>query len=218
MQIRPFAPALPRIAALVIGLAALALPASASAQDGPASRFLKQRHDEITRIMRRRADTEEARHQRSEEVRRIVRELFDFEVVSRRALGEHWEARTPQQRQEFLDLLRELVQRNYEANLERILDAEVRYVREEATADGAVVHTEARSRTERRAPPIAISYVMRREGSAWRIQDVVSDGLSLVRDSQVRYNRIIAQHGWDELIRRMRQRVEEGPTSARTSD
>lgn len=198
-------------ALLALGLF-LALPGGAEAQGGSASRFLKQRHDEVSRLMRRAPTTDEERQRRSAGVTRILSELLDYEELSRRALGAHWESRTPQQRAQFVGLLRQLVERNYEANLERIQEYEVRYTDEDSIADGVVVHTEARSRTERRQPPVEIAYSMRQSGGAWRVFDVNTDGVSLVRNYNTQFNRIIGQDGWDELIRRMQQRLESGGT------
>lgn len=202
-------------ALLAAALAALALfvaPSVAAAQEGPASRFLKQRHDEVSRIMRRSAASDADRQRRSAEVTRILSELLDYQELSRRALGEHWAARTPQQREQFVSLLRQLVERNYEANLERIQDFEVRYTAEEAAGGGATVRTQARSRTERRQPPVEIAYSMHLVEGAWRVFDVNTDGVSLVRNYNRQFNRIIAQDGWDALIARMQERLASGRT------
>ncbi|MDQ3036355.1 MAG: ABC transporter substrate-binding protein [Myxococcota bacterium] len=196
-------------ALLALGLL-LAMPTGASAQEGSASRFLKQRHDDVSRIMRRAPTTDAERTRRSAEVTRILSELLDYQELSRRALGSHWDGRTPQQREQFVSLLRQLVERNYEANLERIQDYEVRYTTEDSIADGIVVRTEARSRTERRQPPVEIAYSMHQSGGAWRVFDVNTDGVSLVRNYHTQFNRIISQNGWDELISRMEQRLAAG--------
>lgn len=198
-------------AVLALGLS-LAIPAGASAQEGSASRFLKQRHDDVSRIMRRAPTTDAERERRSAEVTRILSELLDYQELSRRALGTHWEGRTPQQREQFVGLLRQLVERNYEQNLERIQEFEVRYTSEDSISDGVVVRTEARSRTERRQPPVEIAYSMHQSGGAWRVFDVNTDGVSLVRNYHTQFNRIIGQNGWDELIQRMQQRLESGGT------
>lgn len=186
------------------------LVSTAAAQTGPATRYLRQRNDEVNRILRREASTDAARAQRSQEVTRILSDLLDYEELSRRALGTHWDAHTEAERREFVDLLRQLVERNYEANLERVLDFEVSYTAETAGADGTVVTTQARSRTERRQPPVEITYTLHLQGTSWRVFDVVTDGVSLVRNYRNQFNRIITEHGWPELIRRMRDRLARG--------
>jgi phospholipid transport system substrate-binding protein len=195
---------------VLASLPLLGLAAPASAQTGPATRYLRQRNDEVIRLLRRDATTDAARAQRSQEVTRILSDLLDYEELSRRSLGPHWEGKTEAQRREFVGLLQQLVERNYEANLERILEFEVSYTGETPGADGTVVRTEARSRTERRQPPVEITYTLHLQGSSWRVFDVVTDGVSLVRNYRNQFNRIITEHGWDELIRRMRDRLARG--------
>lgn len=191
---------------IVSVLFVLASTSAALAQEGPASRFLRQRHDEVSRLMRREVD----RERRGQDVTRILSELLDYQELSRRSLAAHWEGCTEEQREQFVSLLRQLVERNYQANLERIQEFEVRYAGEEPAAGGTLVRTEARSRSERRQPPVEIAYSMHQTGGAWRVFDVTTDGVSLVGNYQRQFHRIISQNGWDELIRRMQQRLESG--------
>lgn len=194
-------------ASALLAISAVVLVPSVEAQTGPATRYLRQRNDEVNRILRRDATSAEARTRRSADVTRILSDLLDYEELSRRALAAHWDQHTEAERREFIDLLRQLVERNYEANLERVLDFEVSYTGETADTDGTVVRTEARSRTERRQPPVEITYTLHLQGSSWRVFDVVTDGVSLVRNYRNQFNRIITEHGWPELIRRMRERL-----------
>src|SRR5688572_32418688 len=46
-------------------------------------------------------------------VRRIAEEIFDFEETAKRALGRHWQDRSPEERQEFVRLFTELIDRAY---------------------------------------------------------------------------------------------------------
>lgn len=185
----------------------LALPSGAFAQQGPASRYLEQRHDEVMALIRRPAATDADRARRTQAVTRILSELLDYQELSRRALGAHWETRTPAQRERFVSLLRQLVERQYEQNLERLTDFEVTYTNEAQTSDGTVVTTSARSRVERRQPAVEIAYSMHAEGGTWRVFDVNTDGVSLVRNYHNQFNRIISQSGWDDLIHRMETRL-----------
>ncbi len=191
----------------LLALAALVLAPTVEAQTGPATRYLRQRNEDVTRILRREATTPEARATRSAEVTRILSDLLDYEELSRRALGAHWDQHTEAERREFVGLLRQLVERNYESNLERVVEFEITYSGETADTDGTVVRTEARSRTERRQPPVEITYTLHLQGTAWRVFDVVTDGVSLVRNYRNQFNRIITEDGWPALITRMRDRL-----------
>ena len=75
------------------------------------------------------------------------------------------------------------------------------------TACRAVVRTVARSRTDARAAAVTIEYRMRRNGNAWVVYDLVTNGSSLVQTYHDSYTRIIRDRGFPELITRLRTRV-----------
>ncbi len=199
-----------RTATFIASALALLLTASAASAQQGASAFLEGQHQEVNRILRQPAANDAARERRTERLRTLLNGLLDYEELSRRALAAHWEARNEAERQRFVDLLRQLVQRNYEGNLERILEFEVTYERESRRGDLTIVHTSARSRAQRRAPAVAIDYAMQQRDGVWRVVDVSTDGVSMVDNYRSQFNRIIARDGWDELISRMQRRLGAG--------
>ncbi len=194
-----------KLAVLLSALTALVVPnLSAAAQSGPAGRYLEGRHQEVKRILAR------GQNGGSPEVTRIISSLLDFEGVSQAALGDHWEERSPQERREFVDLLRTLVERNYQEQLRTTQAYEVTYGDERTRGEMVVVTTTARSTENRRAPEVSIDYHMKRRGNRWIVEDVITDGVSMVRNYRNQFDRIISRDGWDGLMERMRSRVEDG--------
>jgi len=183
---------------------------SAQAQSGPAGRYLKTQHDGLVRVLSRAVRTDRDRERRNQEVTRTLGDLLDYEAVSRRALGRNWDAQSEEAREEFVTLLRGLVEQSYRSNLERTLDYQVRYGDEGSARGVVVVHTTARSRRNRRAPEVAIDYQMRQVGRRWVVVDVVTDGASLVGNYRSQFSRIIRRDGFDGLVRRMRERLASG--------
>ena len=186
---------------------ALASPAAAQ---GGARAYLESRHEEVNSILRQATPNDAARTRRTERLRTVLNGLLDYQELSRRALGTHWDAQSEGERRRFVDLLRQLVERNYEGNLERIVDFEVTYERESRSGELTVVHTSARSRAQRRAPPVAIDYTMHQRDGAWRVVDVSTDGVSMVDNYRSQFNRIITRDGWGELVSRMQRRLADG--------
>ncbi len=204
-----------RAATAVLSLLFLiAAPGMASAQGGAATRYLHGRHDRVAEIMHRAATTDAQRTSRDAEVTAILVDLLDYDELARRALGTHWSEHTPAEQQQFVGLLRQLVERNYRTNLEHILEFNVTYGTEGTLPEGALVSTSARSQSDRRQPAVEINYSMHQVGESWRVFDVNTDGVSLVRNYQQQFNRIITQHGWAELITRMQQRLADGSVTA----
>ncbi|MEM9071798.1 MAG: ABC transporter substrate-binding protein [Myxococcota bacterium] len=177
------------------------LPAAAQADD--AQRFLEQKHNAVTRVMQRAPSSN-----RDAQLTRMLSELLDYRELSRRSLGAHWEAQSDEQKDEFVSLLQRLVERSYRQNLQRTLSFQVAYENAEARGEEALVQTEARSRENRRAPPVSIDYLLRRDGRTWKVVDLtVDDGMSMVQSYRRQFDRIIEREGWDGLIRRMQQRL-----------
>jgi phospholipid transport system substrate-binding protein len=175
---------------------------TAVAQDGPATRYLRGKHDDVLTILRRPAS-----EGRTRDITTLLDGLLDYDELSRRALQTHWGELSAAEQREFVDLLRQLVERQYQSNLARILEADIRYLGEDTSSDGTIVHTEVRSRTERRAEPVRIDYLARNEGGVWRVIDVTTDGVSLVANYRRQFHRIISEHGSADLLRRMRERL-----------
>ncbi len=193
-----------KLVVLFSALMALVLPnVSAAAQSGPAGRYLEGRHQEVKRILARSDDGS------NPQITRIISGLLDFEAVSEAALGDHWDEHSEEERREFVTLLRTLVERNYQNQLETTQSYEVTYGSERTRGDVVVVETTARSTENRRAPEVSIDYHMKRRGNRWIVEDVVTDGVSMVRNYRSQFDRIIRRDGWDGLLDRMRSRVQQ---------
>ena len=191
--------------ALICGWLALtaSLTSSAHAQSpDSAKRYLQSRHDRVTQALGRPASAE-----RDRQLSSLLEGLLDYRTLSERSLGAHWADKSAAQRDAFVDLLKQLIERSYRGNLERTEDYRVSYESAEAHGENVVVHTEARSRTNRRAPAVTIDYELRADGDAWRVVDVITDGQSLVQTYRSQFHRIVERDGWDGLMTRMRQRL-----------
>ena len=119
------------IAAATLALTAV-LVGSQVAEAQAATRFLEQRHERVNQILRQEASSDAARTRRSERLQTVLGDLLDYEALARAALADHWDDRSEAERSRFIELLQQLVRRNYESNLERIVDYEVSYEREGA--------------------------------------------------------------------------------------
>jgi phospholipid transport system substrate-binding protein len=52
------------------------------------------------------------------EIRQIVREMFDFDEISRRALSRHWQTLQREEQAEFVTLFRDVLERAYLTQME----------------------------------------------------------------------------------------------------
>jgi len=199
------------LGALLLSAAAALAVAPAHAQPaGPdPRRWVESRLGAVTRLLSQGSDAGvEATATRDAQVARILNGMLDIEELGRRALDPYFAQQTPADQEAFVSLLRQLIERNYRQNLESTLNWTVSYSPSVTAADGsAVVPTTARSRTNARAEPVTIDYHLRRRGSDWVVYDIVTNRSSLVQSYRDGYTRIVREHGFAELLRRLRQRV-----------
>ncbi len=153
---------------------------------------------------------------RRAEVRRIANEIFDFGETAKRSLARHWASRTPAEREEFVQLFADLLERSYISKIELYGGERVVYVGETSDGDQATVRTKI---TTRQGTEVPIEYRMLKRGDRWLVYDVVIEGVSLVANYRVQFNKIITTSSYAELVKKMRAKQEEfyGPEKQKTS-
>lgn len=138
-------------------------------------------------------------------VDQIVLPNFDFELMSRWVLGRAWQQATPDQRRHFTEEFRTLLVRTYAKALLEYSDEEIRVLPLPNAADGndVTVRTEVRPKT---GQPIQINYSMQLRENAWKVYDVIVDGVSLVTNYRSTFASQIRSSGMDAVIADLRQR------------
>ena len=134
-------------------------------------------------------------------VRRIADELFDFEETAKRALGRHWQERSREERQEFVRLFTELIDRAYLRRVDRYDGEQVVILSDAVEGDQAVVQTRIVTRDKSEIP---VEYLMHRTGEdRWRVWDVKIVGMSLVASYRAQFYKIIHAESYGDLVKRI---------------
>jgi phospholipid transport system substrate-binding protein len=136
--------------------------------------------------------------------------MLDYGALAEASLGSEWAARSDAEKAEFSDLLKQLVQKAYERNLKKTLSFNIEYLGEEASGSVIVVKTKAVSKTNAREEPIEINYKMQEKGGAWRVNDIVTEGVSLVSSYRSQFTKIVKKDGFPALIKKMKVKVAKG--------
>lgn len=140
-------------------------------------------------------------------VRHLINEAFDFQELSRLSLGEHWDGRTPAERDEFVEIYQGIIERrNFDIFVEYYREGEIDYVDE-------LINTEGRARVEAQVPmkretkQIVYALHSPATGDHWRIYDLSIDGASTVDGNRRTYGRYIARHSFEKLMERLRAQL-----------
>jgi phospholipid transport system substrate-binding protein len=186
---------------MAAAFAAAALSLASAAWATPGEDFIKARHGELTALLKQ---------SKAEKIDAIFDETLDYEALARESLKDYWNTQTPEELAEFQRLLKQLVRNAYRRNLRKTLGYQIDYTGTTQGAAGELVRTVAKSRTNAREEPIGVDYVVRQAGGKWRIQDIVTEGSSLVTNYRNQFRKIIKKHGFGELLRRMKNKAEQG--------
>jgi phospholipid transport system substrate-binding protein len=182
--------------------AAGASTAISTADAAKAEQFIRVKHNKVRQVLRT-PDTPK----RAEELTELLGEFLDYDRLTRLSLDKEWDKRSPRERKQFVSLLRQLVERQYQRNMESTLDYKVKWVGTEPIDTGVKVKSSARSVTKKRQPPVSIEYSMSPDGDEWKVFDIFTDEVSLVKNYKRQFRRVIKDEGWDGLIDRMQKKL-----------
>jgi phospholipid transport system substrate-binding protein len=170
---------------------------------------LKKSNDKLDKILQKNRPnwSPEAELQRTE-VRKLVGTFLDYAELAKRALAKNWDGLTPKQRDEFVDTLRELVERSYLKQVHGNANYVIKYDKEtkdgsEATVTGTLLTT-ARGKKVK----VALEYKLLWKDH-WVVYDVVTDEQSMLENYRAEFNKIIKKDGFDALLKRMKKKLDE---------
>lgn len=125
---------------------------------------------------------------------------FDFERMTRLAVGRGWRQATPEQQKALVEQFHNLLIRSYATAYTAYKDIaiDVKPVRMQPGDSDVQVRTEIKIPD---GQPISVDYSMYKSGSDWRIYDVTVEGVSLVTTYRSTFADEIRQSGIDGLIK-----------------
>jgi phospholipid transport system substrate-binding protein len=138
-----------------------------------------------------------------QKVTAAVAPRFDFAEMAQRCLGDHWENRSREERDEFVQLFTDNLARAYVDNIRTYVNSRMVFMRETSDADSAEVDT--RIVTDG-AKDLLVNYKLRLVDTDWKIYDVFVDDISLITNLRSQFHRIIARSSFAELLRIMKEK------------
>jgi phospholipid transport system substrate-binding protein len=194
---------------VILTVLLVAMTGAGNAAAGPATDQLRAHVDQVLTAL----DTPGAGkiQERRATTRRIAEDIFDFTEISQRSLGVHWQARTPAERQEFVALFTDLLERSYVSKIELYSGEKILYVGE--LGDNEVVTVRTRIQTKQ-GTEVPVDYRMLRRGDRWRAFDVAIEGVSLVGNYRTQFNKIVQTSSYTELVKRLRAKLDEPEPAA----
>ena len=136
------------------------------------------------------------------EIREAIIPQFDFPEMARRSLGLNWRPRTPNEREEFIELFSGLMEDFFSDKIKSFEDEKFVYMKEVQDGKYAKVYSMI---VKKDGEEITINYMFHHVGENWKVYDMVIEHVSLVKNYRSQFNRIIANASYQELVRRMKR-------------
>jgi len=188
---------------------------SSVAWAGPVTDHLKGTIDKIIKVLNDPSlKTPDKKNERKDILLKLVKERFDEEEFSRKALGVHWRERTEEEKQEFVKLFSDLLERTYfekidgyVVKIESFSGKNIHYLKETIKGRYAVVETMVIIDKDTEIPVhyLIINNIINKQDN-WLVCDVSIEGVSLVKNYRAQFNEILARSSFKELIARLKSK------------
>ena len=195
-----------RVLGIAVALAMVMLAAQ-PARAGAPSDQLRTQIERVLKVLDDAGLKKEAKaRDRRVEVRKIAEDIFDFSETAKRSLGRHWAQRSQGEKDEFVSLFADLLERSYISKIELYGGEKIAYTGDSIDGDQASVRTKI---VTKQGSEIPIEYRMLKKGDRWLVYDVIIEGVSLVSNYRTQFNKIIQTSSFQELVKKMKTKQEE---------
>ncbi len=141
------------------------------------------------------------------EVMSVIKKIFSFNEISKRALGRNWRKFNLQQRQVFEKTFADFLGYTYFKKIRDSYQGEnVIFLSQEKISD---IKALVKTKIPRKNNEIPLDYRMLRKKGKWQVYDVIIEGVSLVKNYRTQFKKILGKESPDQLIDRMRKKIVE---------
>jgi phospholipid transport system substrate-binding protein len=149
---------------------------------------------------------ESAKETKKEKLRLIYDRMFDDVELSRRTLARNWNTLNTPQRQEFVLLFRQVLEKAYVDKILSYTDEKIVFDKESTLSQN---QSEVPTRIVTSSKTIPISYRMLMKDGVWKVYDVIIENVSLVQNYRTQFNDILAKGTPEQLLETLRKKVKE---------
>jgi len=175
---------------------------------GAALDTVKGHSDQVLEVLRDPAlKSEAAKQTKKDKLRAISEQMFDFAELSRRTLTINWQKLSPAQQKEFISLYTTLLGNTYADKIFEYNDEKIIFTKEVPLTSKTV---EVQSTVLRKSAETPIYYRVILKDGAWRVYDVVIEGVSLISNYRTQFKDILSNNPPEALLETLRKKVGKG--------
>ncbi|MFQ5984279.1 MAG: phospholipid-binding protein MlaC [Alphaproteobacteria bacterium] len=178
---------------------AWAAPSAAQGGSTDPEAFIRALGNDTIAVLREPGSSPEERKQH---FRELLSEGLDLETIARLVLGRYWRAATPEQQSEYVRLLPGFILEAYAVRLDDYAGETFEILKVHPLDErNSLVRTEVRSAN---GPAVRVDYLVRARNGAFKILDVMIEGVSLLRAHRSEFASVINRQGVDGLLALLR--------------
>lgn len=147
---------------------------------------------------------EAAKETKKKKLRIIYDQTFDGVELGKRTLGRNWNSLTVPQRQEFVTLFRQVLEKAYMDRILAYTNEKIVYERESMLS---ATQAEVQTKVVTASKEIPITYRVILKGGTWKAYDVLIENVSLVVNYRTQFNDILAKNSPEQLLNILRKKV-----------
>jgi phospholipid transport system substrate-binding protein len=147
---------------------------------------------------------ESAKEAKKKKLRLIYEQMFDDVELGKRTLARNWNSLSVPQRQEFVILFRQVLEKAYMDRILAYTNEKIVYDRE-AMISGTQAEIQTRVVTSSKEIPITYKVILK--GGSWKVYDVVVENVSLVMNYRTQFSDILAKNSPEQLLEILRKKV-----------
>jgi phospholipid transport system substrate-binding protein len=140
---------------------------------------------------------------KKEKLRAIADNMFDFIVLSRLTLGRNWKKLNSDQRKEFINLYRGVLEEAYMDKIMAYTEEKVVFDKETMLSDKKA---EVKSRIITESGEIPVHYRAIMRNGKWKVYDVVVEGISVVKNYRSQFREILVKKSPEEMLNILRKK------------
>lgn len=184
--------------ALSLLVLALIVPGPAKglmASTGDASEFIQKLGDQALEVL---GDKSVSLRERETTFRGLLSDGFDLNLIGRFVLGRYWRTATEEQRANYQRVFGEYILQTYSAMLGGYSGETLTVLSEQPSGKKDVI---VRTRIDRPdGAPVQAEWRVRNRDGAFKIVDVMVEGISMAVTQRGEFQSVIQRHGIDGLI------------------
>lgn len=140
---------------------------------------------------------------RREKLWEALKPIFSFEQIAQRSLGYHWRKRTPQEKEEFVEIFANHLKNTYLSKSDTYSGEKIEYLREDQQGRRSKVQTQI---TTSGGKKVSVDFNMYSTGDNWKIYDIIIEGVSTVGNYRTQFNSILSESSFEELMQQLKDK------------